>query len=88
MDEGQCRLTVCPCSDDICQLRLDFQSFIINQPEGVSAVSVAKVGGKSMFDTTQCQIDIFSVTAPGNNAPPVICGINTGEHSKKKLNKD
>ena len=83
MDAGQCRLTVCPCSDDICQLRLDFQSFIINQPEGVNTVSVAKVGGKEMYDNTQCQTDIFSVTAPGNNAPPVICGTNTGEHSKK-----
>ena len=83
VDAGECRLTVCPCSDDICQLRLDFQSFVINQPEGVNTVSVAKVGGKSLFDNTQCQTDIFSVTAPGNNAPPVICGTNTGEHSKK-----
>ena len=29
---GQCRLMVCPCSNDICQLRLDFQSFVINLP--------------------------------------------------------
>ena len=30
----------------------------------------------------QCQVDAFSVTSPGNNAPPVICGTNSGEHSK------
>ena len=39
-------------------------------------------GGKPMFERGQCQDDIFSVTAPGNNAPGVICGTNTGEHSE------
>ena len=29
---GACRIKICPCSDDICQMRLDFQSFIINGP--------------------------------------------------------
>ena len=27
-------------------------------------------------------VDQFTVTAPGNHNPPVICGTNTGEHSK------
>ena len=35
-----------------------------------------------MAEKSQCQTDIFSVTSPGNNAPPQICGTNTGEHSK------
>ena len=35
-----------------------------------------------MFEKGQCQTDIFSVTTPGNNAPPTICGTNSGEHSK------
>ena len=35
-----------------------------------------------MHEDGQCQTDTFSVTAPGNDAPPVICGINSGEHSK------
>ena len=30
---GQCRLKICPCNDNICQLRLDFQTFVINQPK-------------------------------------------------------
>ena len=47
---------------------------------------MAKVGGKNMFEKGQCQTDIFSVTSPGNNAPPTICGTNTGEHSKQKNN--
>ena len=44
--------------------------------------SVSMFGGKPMFERGQCQDDIFSVTAPGNNAPGVICGTNTGEHSE------
>ena len=44
--------------------------------------SVNKCGGNSLFEIGQCQTDIFSVTAPGNNAPPAICGTNSGEHSK------
>ena len=36
----------------------------------------------NFFEIGQCQDDQFSVTAPGNNAPPVICGTNSGEHSK------
>ena len=44
--------------------------------------SVNKCGAKPLFELGQCQTDIFSVTAPGNNAPPVICGTNSGEHSK------
>ena len=30
---GQCRIKVCPCSDNICQIRLDFDTFVINQPD-------------------------------------------------------
>ena len=87
---GQCRLKICPCNDNICQLRLDFQNFVINQPKttATSVSHVAHVAAKILYDKLQCQTDIFSVTAPGNNAPPVICGSNSGEHSKSSfLNK-
>ena len=53
----------------------------------IATTSVAKIGGKSVYEKGQCQTDIFSVTAPGNNAPPVICGTNTGEHSKHEIPK-
>ena len=81
---GQCRLKVCPCSDNICQLRLDFQTFVINQPKttATSVAHVSHVAAKLLYDKLQCQTDIFSVTSPGNPAPPVICGTNSGEHSK------
>merc|ERR1711971_183224 len=78
---GQCRIKICPCSDDICQLRLDFSTFVITGPETTTTtVVVNKCGGKDLFELGQCQTDIFSVTAPGNNAPGVICGTNSNEH--------
>ena len=33
INAGECRLRVCPCSEHICQLRLDFSTFVINQPD-------------------------------------------------------
>ena len=97
---GQCRIKICPCSDNICQLRLDFQTFVINQPKTSkfiqykwieqneydwlsAAETVIKLKEKMFADSLQCQTDQFSVTSPGNNGPPVICGTNSGEHSKK-----
>ena len=47
---------------------------------------MSKCGGLNLYELGQCQTDAFSVTAPGNNAPPVICGTNSGEHSKLRAN--
>ena len=33
VNSGECRLKICPCNDNICQLRLDFQTFVLNQPD-------------------------------------------------------
>jgi len=32
-----------------------------------------------------CVTDEFSISAPGSNGTPVICGFNTGQHSKKNI---
>jgi hypothetical protein len=37
-------------------------------------------GAKKVATATQCLTDLFSVTNPNGASPPVICGINTGEH--------
>ena len=64
-------------------LRLDFGVFVITGPSTTTTtVVVNNCGGNDMFELGQCQTDMFSVTAPGNNAPPVICGQNSNEHSK------
>ena len=31
-ETGACKITICPCNDNICQLRLDFATFVINGP--------------------------------------------------------
>ena len=72
------------------QLRLDFSSFVIAGPTTVvTTVSKSLNGnilltGTAAFNlATQCLTDTFSVTGPSGSVPPVICGTNTGEHSKR-----
>lgn len=84
---GACRLEVCKCDDNVCQLRLDFNSFVIAGPS-TSTITVGKqlngnvavAATKPFTPATQCLMDRFSVTNPGSYTPPTICGINTGEH--------
>lgn len=73
------------------QLRLDFSSFVITGPS-TATVSTVKLfsglpsnsvggAGVSAAEATQCLTDTFSVTNPGGNSPPQICGTNTNQHS-------
>ncbi len=71
------------------QLRLDFVNFNIAGPTANMATIVLTKGGVpntasgiAQSAQTQCQTDTFSVTNPSGSAPPVICGVNTGQHSK------
>jgi len=87
-----CALEVCKCSSDVCQLRLDFDSFVINDPiTTTTTTSIATnqviiadgVGtAQAVNERGKCAIDSFQVfgdtTLSAN--PPKICGINTGQH--------
>ena len=44
---------------------------------------IANVGaaGRDVALAGQCLTDTFTVTSPGGNAPPVICGTNSQQHS-------
>ena len=67
-----CSYNIEKSQDDICQLRLDFITFEIHGPNDVIEVN----GGS-------CNVDNFIVDAPnGINLVPVICGVNTGQHSE------
>ena len=84
---GQCRVKICKCQPNVCQIRLDFNTFVIAGPStsvstvGLATFGVLEVGGaKGVSTATQCLTDMFSVTNPNGAAPPVICGTNTGEH--------
>lgn len=84
---GACRLQICKCNENVCQLRLDFNSFVIAGPT-TATDTVAKIlngvvslaGKVKVTQSTQCLTDRFSVTSPGSPSPPTICGTNTGEH--------
>jgi len=70
------------------QLRLDFSTFVISGPNTFTQSSVTAVNGafapggiSSESLATQCLTDTFSVTGVGPS-PPLICGTNSGYHSK------
>ncbi|XP_059099771.1 uncharacterized protein LOC131893679 isoform X2 [Tigriopus californicus] len=77
-----CQYTICPCDKHICRLRFDFESFNINGPVTGSAISDVTVSAATELGGVigDCTTDTFSITSPGNFAPPVICGFNTGQH--------
>jgi len=64
---GQCSVNVQKCSPDICQLRLDFITFDIADPDANAGTA------------TQCLTDIFTVSGQTNNVPG-ICGYNQNQH--------
>lgn len=68
-------------------MRLDFNTFAISGPS-TDTNSIGKViegelsaAGSAACSVGQCNTDTFSVTGP-SITPPVICGENSGEHSK------
>jgi len=78
---GSCSLTICKCSSDVCQLRLDFESFTLNNPVTVTTLtSLIAVGAGASSSLGKCAVDSFTVSAPGGKAPPSLCGVNTGYH--------
>lgn len=86
-----CGLTICPSSDEICSIRLDFTKFVITGPSTraahqtsrrfgqTSGVINSELAGSSWAGN--CLVDSFSVqgASPSSN-PPVTCGTQTGMH--------
>jgi len=79
---SSCSLTICKCSSDICQLRLDFETFVLNNPVTITTVTVGPgtAAAGSATRIGNCDTDSFAVTVPGGKSPPLICGTNTGQH--------
>ena len=79
-----CTYKVCPCSSDICRIRYDFTS---NQLADQVKATAAAAGGAaadltSNFRVGDCLTDQMSISAPGGVGSPIICGYNSGQHSK------
>lgn len=90
---GTCGLTICPISDEICQLRIDFTTFVITGPSTQTLSQVRRMHGQptgALDDVniemgsnyaTNCFLDHFTVHgASPSSTPPTICGTNTGYH--------
>jgi len=73
-DTSPCTFSVCKSASDICQIRLGFDTFAINQPVTSTASAAPYTNGR-----TQCQTAQFTANSDGP-ATPVICGTNTGYH--------
>merc|ERR1719361_3335963 len=94
VSSGSCDLSVCPVADDICQLRLDFTTFVTTGPSFVSIVQVRRRFGQPVGDhddtlydksgstySTNCLTDSFHAQgASASSNPPMVCGVLTGEH--------
>jgi len=99
---GNCELTVCPVSDDICSLRLDLTTFVITGPSSYTVVAVRRRFGQVMGDeedvaydrsgsslATNCQTDSFSAQAASpSSSPPEVCGSNSGSHMYVEADMD
>jgi len=67
-DTNSISYTVRKCSDAVCRLRLDFESF-----------SLQGIGGTEEIDEGVC-MDTFTITTSTNQNIPTICGQNDGQH--------
>ncbi|TRY62189.1 hypothetical protein TCAL_16248, partial [Tigriopus californicus] len=75
-----CMFTICKASSDICRIRLDFTTFSIAGPSvGTTSITAPIPDGNGGI-LGDCLTDSFSLTSPGSQASPVICGFNTGQH--------
>jgi len=86
-----CSLTLCPTSDDICSIRLDFTKLVLTGPSTRAAHQISRRFGQTAGAINSellgsswagnCLIDQFTVqgASPSTN-PPVVCGTQTGMH--------
>merc|ERR1711953_305577 len=82
---GEYKYTICPCSDNICRIRFDFNTFTIASPntgfgtiyKGSSVTNYPIGTGATIGD---CITDTFYINAPYGRSTPTICGVNSGQH--------
>eukprot|EP00094_Tigriopus_californicus_P001497 TCALIF_01452-PA protein Name:"Protein of unknown function" AED:0.07 eAED:0.07 QI:0/0.85/0.93/0.93/0.71/0.8/15/58/393 len=79
---NDCQYTICKASNNVCRIRFDFMAFDLASPvlgltTTVATDAAISTNGGAIGD---CLADKFSITSPGNVAPPQICGFNTGQH--------
>merc|ERR1712165_251139 len=81
---GKCTPQICPTTSNICQIRLELETFVITGPSTVSTSVGLFLGGEgsaaglALGDKGTCKSDTFSIS--GASHIPVLCGTLTGEH--------
>merc|ERR1712241_778712 len=78
-DADPCTYTYCKTNDDVCKLKIDYDSMVIADPDAPS-VAAGVAGGLEGPNVGDCNTDTLTVGTPGFTAPPIICGYNTGQH--------
>lgn len=82
---GDHKYTICPCSANICRIKLNLNTFQIASPntgygtryKAASKTTYPPGTGAAIGD---CYSDSFFVNSPYGRSTPVICGINSGQH--------
>jgi len=84
LDQGTNKYTICPCSDDICRIKFDFESFDIQGPSSGFVVtgdgSTTTQAGNFNNVVGQCMIDTFQIISPSGRGSPLVCGNNDNQH--------
>lgn len=79
-DPDPCTYTFCKSNSDVCKLRIDYETMTIAEPVTYDASRTAADIYKWGLLVGDCTTDTLTVSNPGGAVPPVICGINTGQH--------
>ena len=83
---GFCKFDICSENADVCQLRLDFETFTLAGPQEDDFVNaVDSVVKNSHSIVGQCLSDNLVVAASEGVSPPIICGENSGQHMYTSL---
>jgi len=76
VETSPCKADVCRIDSNICQIRLDFDEFDLDQPVSGTYDTSSKIG---MYGDTVCQNAIFNMESDNGNTTP-LCGNNKGYH--------
>ena len=79
VNTGACRAKICKADSNICQIRLDFQKFVITGPMTTSTSVTAILNGQPSYATgkkvaltTQCLTDTFTVSGQMGLVPGLL----------------
>eukprot|EP00095_Tigriopus_kingsejongensis_P009430 maker-scaffold305_size215425-snap-gene-1.13 protein:Tk09430 transcript:maker-scaffold305_size215425-snap-gene-1.13-mRNA-1 annotation:"PREDICTED: uncharacterized protein LOC101744434" len=86
-NSGSCSYKICRASNSICQIRLNYEMFVINGPDVASDSTFLTLNGNQVEMSgggsslaSNCLTDMFMVTTPNGPSKTVLCGTNNGYH--------